>query len=1069
MSISSAGSTHTGRTHSSSLSSWRPSHSHGTTNPPSSSSHHAAASGGATRHRLKPTSSISRQEHRLGVTTDYVDLSLHSAAAKGNVGLVQYALSHGQPVNSVLNGVLPLHAAASSGNETVVRMLIEAGADVNAPRLPRRYSNERSKTSGLAVGTTGSTALHFAAANGHVPITKLLLSNGANPRATDKYGLTPEAIALQGGHLEVADVLRSWSPPMDEIAQTNDDAMSIRSGKSSLRSLSKKRIHPQRSFDAIATKLSQHVAHPGLGLASSPSLASLTSLASSLAPTSSTSQISLGAATGRPPSSVPSSPAVSRRVSLSLAAKESTASARRPSLPSVWEKAAHPRTSIRQALGMSSLQKGEHEARRPSDASLGSTVSGAADEEHEGDGSGSFENEGMRIERAERRRSLDFHRPLGQDSLLSLDRGGLPPSSAPPSQSAFAVAETSVPPRARSRLKGSVSAMALNRASSASRDMYYRPRQSSQLSMGAESDGEAEPFEELESERQGQDGSLLRLSRRRAVSNPQPGARSPLMQQLHQNLLDDPSTTTITPLYPASTLGDTADASPSSSRPSTAGTTAALADHELSSDGGSSASRANRPAANDVRRSFLAHSGRDRTSSVGSTSSSFSRPPLPTTSPSPSQTQVATARNRSNSTASATPSSPGSSVPSLLGAQSTFSYAPSASTAPTSVAPSSPGARAEYFGKGRMPGGLEPLYETARPQMQMQARRLEAVPSPSSLSTAALSSLGSGDSSNQAHPTTRAQARSRVQKAERDLLSYKPASSSSASSPNGTGGGRARASGPSLKEQLAAYGRSLAIERELEAKERREEEGKRGRKDGAANEGYRIETIGTSAKPPKPSAASSSSPTPSPPIPTWRAIPTVDRLMPPPAHTHGRRSVSPSSASLASAPTPKQRCSKDPSPFSGPAPSSASTVASPNETSPQLDKPSHRRASTPTSASGSTVSNGHYAPSSGGGTVLGTGMHGVQFVAASPPAHHSSSHAHRSGGGGGGGGGRSDKSGTSIASHGTGNKVSVRDQVEEERREQERREKSVPRAVITAPGLVGREKKKGLRGWFGGK
>ncbi|GAA5954658.1 hypothetical protein JCM21900_006094 [Sporobolomyces salmonicolor] len=996
-------------------------------------------------------------------------------------GLVQYALSHGQPVNSVLNGVLPLHAAASSGNETVVRMLIEAGADVNAPRLPRRYSNERSKTSGLAVGTAGSTALHFAAANGHVPITKLLLSHGANPRTTEKYGLTPEAIALQGGHLEVADVFRSWSPPMNEIAQTTDDAMSIRSGKSSLRSLSKKRIHPQRSFDAIATKLSQHVAHSGLGLASSPSLASLNSLTSSLAPTPSTSQISLGAATGRSPTFVPSSPAVSHRVSLSrprsLAAKESTASARRPSLPSVWEKAAHPRTTIRQALGMSSIQKGEYEPGTPSDASFGSTVSGAADEdqeEEEGDRRGSFENAGEKIERAERRRSLDFHQPLRQNSLTSLDRGGMPPSSAPSSQSGFSVAEPSVTPRARSLLRGSVSAIALNRASSASKDMYYRPRQSSQLSMGAESDGEAEPFEELESEGQGQgqDGSLSTLSRRRAVSNPQPGARSPLMQQLHQNLLEDPPTTTITPLYRPSTLASTTDTSPSSSRPSTAGTAAALADHELSSDGGSSASRPNRPAANDVRRTFtLAYPGRDRTSSVDSTSSSLSRTPLPTTSPAPSQTPVAAARNRSNSTASATPSSPGSSVPSLLGAQSTFSYAPSASTAPTSVAPSSPGARAEYFGKGRMPGGLEPLYETARAptQMQMQARRSETLPSSSSLSTAALSSLGSADSCAQARPTTRAQARSRVQKAERDLLSYKPASSPSASSPNGTGGGKATASGPSLKEQLAAYGRSLAIERELEAKERKEEEeGKRGRKDDAANAGYRIETIGTSAKPAsKLSAASSSSASPSPPIPTWRAIPIADRLMPPPAHTHGYRSVSPSSASLASAPTPKQRW-KHPSPSHAPAPgpSSTSAAVSPNESSPQLDKPSHRRPSTPTSASSSTVSHGHYAPSGGGGAVLGTGMHGVQFVAASPPTHHSSSHAHRSGGGGGG---RSDKSGTSIASHGTGNKVSVRDQIEEERREQEEREKSVPRAVITAPGLVGREKKKGLRGWFGGK
>lgn len=49
-------------------------------------------------------------------------------------GLAKYALTNGQPVNSVLNGVLPLHAACSGGNELIVRLLIEHGADVNAPR-----------------------------------------------------------------------------------------------------------------------------------------------------------------------------------------------------------------------------------------------------------------------------------------------------------------------------------------------------------------------------------------------------------------------------------------------------------------------------------------------------------------------------------------------------------------------------------------------------------------------------------------------------------------------------------------------------------------------------------------------------------------------------------------------------------------------------------------------------------------------------------------------------------------------------------------------------------------------
>src|SRR6266849_6401241 len=61
-------------------------------------------------------------------------LGLHAAAATGNIGLAKYAISHGQPVNSVIDGVLPLHAACSGGGDMVVRLLIDNGADVNAPR-----------------------------------------------------------------------------------------------------------------------------------------------------------------------------------------------------------------------------------------------------------------------------------------------------------------------------------------------------------------------------------------------------------------------------------------------------------------------------------------------------------------------------------------------------------------------------------------------------------------------------------------------------------------------------------------------------------------------------------------------------------------------------------------------------------------------------------------------------------------------------------------------------------------------------------------------------------------------
>lgn len=67
-------------------------------------------------------------------TSPVTNLGLHSAAASGDYGLVKYALTNGQPINSVLHGVLPIHVACSGGDEQVVNLLIENGADVNAPR-----------------------------------------------------------------------------------------------------------------------------------------------------------------------------------------------------------------------------------------------------------------------------------------------------------------------------------------------------------------------------------------------------------------------------------------------------------------------------------------------------------------------------------------------------------------------------------------------------------------------------------------------------------------------------------------------------------------------------------------------------------------------------------------------------------------------------------------------------------------------------------------------------------------------------------------------------------------------
>ena len=56
----------------------------------------------------------------LTIKVPYLDL--YSAATNGNVGLVKYVLSHGKPIDSVLDGVLPLRAASSGWNDLVVKL-----------------------------------------------------------------------------------------------------------------------------------------------------------------------------------------------------------------------------------------------------------------------------------------------------------------------------------------------------------------------------------------------------------------------------------------------------------------------------------------------------------------------------------------------------------------------------------------------------------------------------------------------------------------------------------------------------------------------------------------------------------------------------------------------------------------------------------------------------------------------------------------------------------------------------------------------------------------------------------
>jgi ankyrin repeat protein len=91
--------------------------------------------------------------------------------AAGNARVVRLLLARKAPVNAATNeGATPLHWAAGSGDERVVAMLLRAGARINARTAERKQP------------------LHKA---GSPAVVRLLIAQGADVDAQDRYGQTP--------------------------------------------------------------------------------------------------------------------------------------------------------------------------------------------------------------------------------------------------------------------------------------------------------------------------------------------------------------------------------------------------------------------------------------------------------------------------------------------------------------------------------------------------------------------------------------------------------------------------------------------------------------------------------------------------------------------------------------------------------------------------------------------------------------------------------------------------------------------------------------------------------------
>ncbi|KAM0790860.1 hypothetical protein ACM66B_004701 [Microbotryomycetes sp. NB124-2] len=885
-----------------------------------------------------------RQQARLGVTTDYTDLSLHSAAANGNLGLVRYALQQGQPVNSVLSGVLPLHAAASSGSLAIVKELIEYGADVNAPRLSRRYSHDRSRSSGMAAGTTGSTALHFAAANGHADVVSILLEFGADPSAEEKYGLTPEMVATQRGHFEAASLLRQA-----QIEQADRAAASAASG-SVVKSLAKKRIHPQRSFDALAVKLQQHASQPHL-----PSSLHMTS-SSSL-----NSQATLAGAS------------VVRRLSAPNHVKDLNAP-RRPSLPSVFEKAAHPSSTLKQALGLSSKRSTDAKSlASDSRTSLSSTLLGrnrsnSVIQDDEQDLAELDEEFGSQADGFEPEREQLFR----------------PPPSTTTAATASGPLTASGPSIVGRRLSSGQASSGTARA-----DQFYRPRHSSQLS-GRTSVANSSPssprvFAEDDEDGTGAQHTALasgqgppsRSASLRAPDSSQPS--TPYLSTSEMSSSKELTVDTVDSSDKASTTSrSTFDASqrPRASEPRLGAATASQTNDDQPKPNATTATsqmKALNVGVDNVKR-VTTRAG--RSDSVGTD-------------------------GRFSSSAASSYSGPGT----------LSTYAPTVSTTATSIHPGTQGTAAKST--------LSPLYESAA--------------GPSSAATSSI--------------TTSAQARSRVKKAERDLLTFNASSDTSGS------GSTNRAS---LTQKLAAYGQTLALERKLAAMEMSSSSSSLSASKQASP--FKYETIGTSVVKPFAStsrtvvtaepAFDSSSAGGKPIVPQWRAVPTTDRLGPP-TTVHTRHRV----------PSPS---GQDKNALGGNVLHAVRKNGEGVQTVPVTDDEPVVFGLNPNAPKGPvSYVQARAPPTKPDASAIG----GISTTTTNGNGHDKHKGASAGGGGGGGGGTSSRRSDRTHSNKGTsGNSVtSARDQVELDAIEQSRMEQAVPKAQITVnkDAMKGKSGKKG--------